>query len=323
VIESNSQLGSADKDPFSVGVRAARMRTVDRFRLQCFVALAEELHFHRAAERVHLSQPAMSQQVRTLERELGVQLAHRTKRTVVLTPAGEVFLREARKTLRQIDQAVSLAQRTDRGEIGQLTVGVTSPGLYVMFPETVRLFRAALPRVGVIVRELTTAEQEKALRAGDIDVGLIHPPLDDIELTAEEVARVPFQLALPDDHRLAGNESLELAELAGEPFVIFPREIAPQLYDMIISLCRDAGFTLEIAMEAYPAQSIIALVSSGVGLGFIAGEMQRQKRPGVVYRPLRGAGPQLSLGVAHHPDGVSPATGAFVDAARAAGRNVR
>jgi DNA-binding transcriptional LysR family regulator len=298
------------------------MPAVDRFRLECFVALAEELHFHRAAERCHVSQPAMSQQVRTLERELGVQLAHRTKRTVVLTAAGEVFLREARRTLRQLDLAVSLAQRTDRGEIGQLTVGVTSPGLYVMFPETVRRFRAALPRVGVIVRELTTAEQEKALRAGDIDVGLVHPPLDDGGLSAEEVARVPFQLALPDDHRLAGHGSLELAELAGERFVIFPRQIAPQLYDAIISMSRAAGFTLEIAMEAYPAQSIIALVSSGVGLGFIAGEVQRLNRPGVVYRPLRG-GPQLSMGVAHHPDGVSPAVGAFVEAARAAGREVR
>jgi DNA-binding transcriptional LysR family regulator len=296
---------------------------VDRFRLECFVALAEELHFHRAAERCHVSQPAMSQQVRTLERELGVQLAHRTKRTVVLTPAGEVFLREARKTLRQLELAVSLAQRTDRGEIGQLTVGVTSPALYVLFPEVVRLFRAALPRVGVIVRELTTAEQEKHLRAGDIDVGLIHPPLDDTGLHAEEVARVPFHLALPDGHPLARSGSLELADLAGERFVMFPRQIAPQLYDTILSLCQDAGFTLEIAMEAYPAQSIIALVGSGVGLGFIAGEMQRLNRPGVAYRPLRGAGPQLGVGVAHHPDGMSPAVEAFVRAARTAGRAAR
>jgi DNA-binding transcriptional LysR family regulator len=296
---------------------------VDRFRLECFVALAEELHFHRAAERCHVSQPAMSQQVRTLERELGVQLAHRTKRTVILTPAGEVFLREARKTLRQIDLAVSLAQRTDRGEIGQLTVGVTSPGLYVLFPETVRLFREALPRVGVIVRELTTAEQEKALRAGDIDVGLVHPPLDDPGLRTEEVASAAFHLALPDGHPLARQESPALADLAGEHFVMFPRQIAPQLYDTIVSLCQDAGFSLEIAMEAYPAQSIIALVGSGIGLGFIAGEMQRLDRPGVTYRPIRGPGPHLDLGVAHHPDGVSPAVEAFVEAARTAGRDVR
>jgi DNA-binding transcriptional LysR family regulator len=295
---------------------------MDRFRLECFVALAEELHFHRAAERCHVSQPAMSQQVRNLERELGVQLAHRTKRTVSLTPAGEVFLREARKTLRQLDLAVSLAQRTDRGEVGQLTVGVTSPALYVLFPEAARMFREALPRVGVIVRELTTAEQEKALRAGDIDVGLVHPPLDDTGLSTEEVARAAFHLALPDGHPLARHASLSLTDLAGERFVIFPRQIAPQLYDTIISLCQDAGFSLEIAMEAYPAQSIIALVGAGVGLGFIAGEMQRLNRPGVAYRPIRGPGPHLSLGVALHPDGVSPAVETFVEAARAAGRSV-
>ncbi|OZM80831.1 LysR family transcriptional regulator [Pseudonocardia sp. MH-G8] len=296
---------------------------MDRFRLECFVALAEELHFHRAAERCHVSQPAMSQQVRNLERELGVQLAHRTKRTVILTPAGEVFLREVRRTLRQMDIAVSLAQRTDRGEIGQLTVGVTSPALFVLFPEAARLFREALPRVGVIVRELTTAEQEKALRAGDIDVGLVHPPLDDAGLRTEEVARAAFQLALPDGHRLAHGEPPALADLADEQFVIFPREIAPQLYDTIISLCQDAGFSPRIAMQAYPAQSIIALVGSGVGLGFIAGEMQRLNRPGVIYRPIRGPGPHLALGVAHHPDGVSPAVDAFVEAARTAGRHVR
>jgi DNA-binding transcriptional LysR family regulator len=177
--------------------------------------------------------------------------------------------------------------------------------------------------VGVIVHELTTAEQEKALRAGDIDVALVHPPLDDAGLRTEEVARAAFHLALPDGHPLARHESLSLADLADEHFVIFPREIAPQLYDTIISLCQDAGFSLDIAMEAYPAQSIIALVSSGIGLGFIAGAMQRLNRPGVAYRPIHGPGPHLNLGVAHHPDGVSPAVKAFVEAARAAGRNVR
>lgn len=296
---------------------------MDRFRLECFVALAEELHFHRAAERCHISQPAMSQQLRRLEKELDVQLAHRTKRNVTLTRAGEVFLVEARKTIRQMNLAASLAQRTDRGEVGQLTVGSTSPALYVLFPEVVALFRTQLPNVGLVVRELTTAEQERALRLGDIDVGLVHPPLDDPALGTEEVGRPPFQLALPANHPLAERESVALAELAGERFVIFPREIAPRLYDKLISLCQDAGFSLDIAMEAYPAQSIIALVSAGVGLGFIASEAQRLARPGVVYRPIRGPRPYLSLGVAYHPDGMPPAVRAFLAAARGAGRKVR
>jgi DNA-binding transcriptional LysR family regulator len=296
---------------------------MDRFRLECFVALAEELHFHRAAERCRISQPAMSQQIRRLEKELDVQLAHRSKRTVSLTRAGEVFLAEAHKTIRQMDHAASLARRTDRGEVGQITVGATAPALYVLLPEVLALFRERLPKVGVLVRELTTAEQERALRLGDIDVGLVHPPLDDPTLAAEEVGRPPFQLALPEGHRLAGRAAVSLAELAGERFVIFPRQIAPRLYDTLIALCQDAGFSLEIAMEANPAQSIIALVSAGVGLGFIASEAQRLARAGVVYRPIRGPRPLLSLGVAYHPDGVPPAVRAFLATAREAGRGVR
>jgi DNA-binding transcriptional LysR family regulator len=296
---------------------------MDRVTLDCFVALAEELHFHRAAERCHMSQPAMSQQIRKLEHELDVQLAHRNKRSVSLTRAGEVFLQEARKTIRQMNLAVSLAQRTDRGEIGQLTVGVTGPALYVVFPEVAALLRRRLPHVGLVVRELTTAEQERALRLGDIDVGIVHPPLDDPALAAELVATPPFQIALPSEHPLADHETLTLADLATERFVLFPRQIAPQLYDMLISLCQDAGFSPEIAMEAHPAQSIIALVGAGMGVGFIASEAQRLARAGVVYRPIRGPRPTLGLGVAYHPDGRPPAVEAFLDAAREAGRRVR
>jgi DNA-binding transcriptional LysR family regulator len=296
---------------------------MDRFGLQCFVALAEELHFHRAAERCHISQPAMSQQIVRLERELDVRLAHRSKRSVALTRAGEVFLEQARRTLRQMDLSVTLAQRTDRGEIGQLTVGVTSPALYVMFPEVAAVFRRRLPGMGLVVRELTTAEQERALRIGDIDVGLVHPPLDDPRIATEEVARPPFHVALPAGHRLCTQEEVEIADLAREGLVMFPRQIAPQLYDTIVTLCQDAGFSPTIAMEAHPAQSIIALVSAGVGIGFIASQAQRLARDGVVYRPIRGPKPLLGLGVAYHRDGMLPAVEAFLHAAREAGRGIR
>ncbi|MGI5129801.1 LysR family transcriptional regulator [Pseudonocardia sp. CA-107938] len=296
---------------------------MDRTALDCFIALAEELHFHRAAERCHMSQPAMSQQIRKLEHELDVRLAHRTKRVVSLTPAGEVFLTEARKTVRQMELAAELAQRTDRGEIGQLTVGVTAPALFVVFPEIARRFRQLLPHVGLVVRELTTAEQERSLMRGDIDVGIIHPPLDEAALHSEQIGRVAYQLAIPQDHRLARRESVTLADLEGEPIVIFPRQIAPQIYDTVLALCQDAGFTAKIAMEAFPAQSIIALVASGVGMGFIASETQRLARTGVVYRPITGPAPHLSVGVAYHVDGVAPAAQTFLAAAREAGAAIR
>jgi DNA-binding transcriptional LysR family regulator len=184
-----------------------------------------------------------------------------------------------------MELAAELAQRTDRGEIGPLTVGVTAPALFVVFPEIARRFRRLLPHVGLVVRELTTAEQERSLVRGDIDVGIIHPPLDEPVLRTEQIGRVACQLAQPEEHRLAQHGSVTLADLDGEPVVIFPRQIAPQIYDTVLALCQDAGFNLKIAMEAFPAQSVIALVASGVGLGFIASETQRLARAGVVYRP--------------------------------------
>jgi DNA-binding transcriptional LysR family regulator len=292
---------------------------MDRSGLECFVALAEELHFGRAADRCHISQSAMSQQIRRLEHLLDVRLAHRNKRVVSLTRAGEVFLVEARKTLQQMDDATSMARRTDRGEVGQLRLGVTAPALYVIYPEIAALFRAALPNVGVIVREMTTAEQERALRRGDLDVGLIHPPLDDPDLAVDVVGSAPFHVALPVGHPLTARETLTLADLEGYAAVIFPRQIAPQLYDTVLLLCQEAGFTLTIAMEAFPAQSIIALVAAGAGVGFIASETQRLERAGVTYRPIRGPRPELAVGIAYHADETAPSVRTFVSLAREAG----
>ncbi|MDV3127539.1 LysR family transcriptional regulator [Mycobacterium sp. 21AC1] len=296
---------------------------MDRTGLEYFVALAEELHFARAAERCHISQPAMSQQIRRLEQAIGVRLAHRNKRMVSLTPAGIAFLGEARKMLRQMSEAADMAVRVDRGEIGQLRLGVTAPALYVVYPEIAALFRTAHPDIGVLVQEMTTAEQERALQVGDLDIGLIHPPLEGGGLAVQEIGRAPFHVALPSDHRLTAAKSLELGDLADEQAVIFPRQIAPQLYDTVLRQCQEAGFTLKIAMEAFPAQSIIALVAAGVGIGFIASRTQRLDRHGVTYRPIRGPHPQLSIGVAYHTDGTTPAVLAFLAAARTAGRAMR
>jgi DNA-binding transcriptional LysR family regulator len=296
---------------------------VDRVGLECFVALAEELHFGRAAERCHLSQPAMSQQIKRLEQRLDVRLAHRNKRMVSLTRAGQVFVTEARKMLRHMDDAAALALRTDRGEVGQLRLGVTAPALFVVYPEIATLFRERLAGVGLVVRDMTTAEQEHALRRGDLDVGLVHPPLDDPGLAVEEIGRAPFHIALPVGHPLTRHTSLELGDLEREQVVIFPREIAPQLYDTVLQLCLEAGFSLRISMEAHPAQSIIALVAAGVGIGFIASETQRIDRAGVTYRPIRGPGPELRIGVAYHADEAAPSVAAFLAVAREAGRTMR
>lgn len=296
---------------------------MDRRRLQSFVALSEELHFHRAAARCHMTQPALSQQLQQLEAELQVQLVHRNKRRVSLTRAGEIFQVEARKILRQMDQAAQLARQTDRGEIGQMSVGVTAPALYIVFPEIMHRFRAVLPNVGVNVHIMTTAEQEAALRSGAIEVGIFHPPLDDESLSSHLIARIRFNLVLSDRNPLAARPSLRLEDLSKQRFIIFPRVIGPRLYDEIITLCQQAGFSPEVILEVTPAQSIIAMTAADYGIGLIASSLQQFDRPGVVYRPLEGPAPYLTLGLAYNRDDTSPAIRTFLDVAIAVGREVQ
>jgi DNA-binding transcriptional LysR family regulator len=296
---------------------------VDRRRLECFLALAEELHFHRAAVRCHMTQPALSQQLRALEDQLQVQLVFRNKRRVALTRPGVVFLDEVRKILRDMDLAIALARRTDKGEVGQLRIGVTAPALYIVFPEIVRAFSDRLPDVGVIVQEMTTSQIEQALRAGTIQLGVVHPPLEDASLACKVIATTAFNIVLSDRNPLAKRRKLSLKDLANEQFIIFPRVIGPQLYDHIISLCQAEGFSPKVILETTPAQSIIAMAAADFGIGFIASEYQRLDRPGVVYRKLDGVTPYLSLGVACQPDDASPAVKTFLAVAERVGKSVR
>ncbi|MEJ1975144.1 MAG: LysR substrate-binding domain-containing protein [Acetobacteraceae bacterium] len=252
---------------------------MDPRRLTCFVALAEELHFRRAAERCHITQPALSQQLKTLEDELQVQLVYRTKRQVSLTHAGEVFLEQARTLLSLGEQAVQLTQRAARGEIGQLTIGVTAPALFIVFPEIARWFRQHLPGVTLQAFEMTTAEQEIALKSGRIEAGIVHPPLDDGTLACAAIADVVFKLVLSDQNPLARRPALHLRDLADEHFILFPRSIGPRLYDTIIALCRNAGFSPQIILEASPAQ-----VDHRPGRGRLRGGLDRLPPPAI--RPV-------------------------------------
>lgn len=270
-----------------------------------------------------MTQPALSQQLQQLEAELQVQLVHRNKRRVSLTRAGETFLQEARKILRQMEHATLLARQTDRGEVGQLSVGMTAPALYIVFPEIMHGFRTELPNVGVNVHVMTTSEQEAALRSGSIDVGIFHPPLDDQSLSSSPIASMRFNVVLSDQNPLASRPSLRLEDLSRERFIIFPRVIGPRLYDEIISLCQQAGFSPEVILEASPAQSIIALAAANFGIGLIASRLQQFDRPGVVYRPLDGPAPRLTLGVAYQGDDTSPAIRTFLNVAAAIGKTVQ
>lgn len=294
---------------------------MDRRRLASFLILAEELHFGRAAARCHISQPALSQQLAQLEAELGVTLLSRSRRHVALTRAGAVFAAEAARIVRSIDDAAALARRAAAGLAGRLVVGATPPALFLVLPEIVTAFAAAAPEAEVAVRPMSTAEQEQALGRGEIDVGIVHPPLEDPGLACRDIATLPFDVVLSERNPLARSPALRLRDLAGERFILFPRQVGPQLYDQVIALCRQEGFSPREIQEASPAQSIIGLAACNLGVGFIASRLQHYDRPGVVYRRLEGPAPAFTLGVAHRPE-PTRAVELFVETARRVGAEV-
>lgn len=296
---------------------------MDQRRLQCFIVLAEELNFRRAADRCHISQPGLSQLLRQLEDELQVQLFYRDRRNVSLTPAGELFRQEAYKLLLQMTDIVDRARQIERGAIGELTIGATATALFVILPEITRRFAKALPKVALTIRSMTTADQERALRRGDIQVGLVHPPLEDTALVCRVISAIPFDVVLSDENPLSKKAVLTLKDLAQETFILFPRAVGPRLYDEIIALCHQEGFSPRKIIEAAPAQSIVAMAACNMGIGFVASRLQHYARPLATYRRLRGPGPRLTLGVIRASERISPTVEKFVDIATTVGASLR
>jgi DNA-binding transcriptional LysR family regulator len=258
--------------------------------LRYFVAVAEELHFSRAAARLNIAQPPLSRQIRDLERELGAELLERVKRRVQLTPAGRAFLPEARLTLTQAERARRTAQRAARGEIGRLRVGFVEAATFSgILPDVLRFFRKHYPDVALELFELSSLQQAEALREGRIDVGLLHSPPPDAEqwLQVERILRDPLVAALPLGHRLARRARLTLRALAPEPLLLFPRQNGPALYDRIIAAYRAAGFSPSVVQEAAQMHTLAGLVAAGLGVALVPGSIVRLRRPGVVYRPVR------------------------------------
>ena len=254
--------------------------------LRYFIAVAEELNFTRAAEKLHIAQPPLSQQIQHLEAELGFQLFRRTKRTVHLTAAGQVFFEEAGKILQQVDRAIQLGRQTSRGELGQLTIGFVSSSAHNVVPAILQAFRTRCPAVKLELHELTTNEQLQRLRFGQIDIGFVRPPVEEEGINSEIVFREPLIAALPETHHLADRPQVELRQLSTEPFILFPRSQAPGLYDLIVSLCQQAGFSPIAAQEAIQMQTIVSLVAAEMGVAIVPASMQNFQRSGVVYKAL-------------------------------------
>jgi DNA-binding transcriptional LysR family regulator len=287
-------------------------RGVKLQQLRYFIAVAEELHFGRAASRLRMAQPPLSRQIRELEEELGVRLFNRTKRQVGLTDAGRVLLDEARAALAHVDRAADAVRRAGQGEIGQLVLGVVPTVDSEVFARILRDFVRRYPRVQVVVQSLSTSAQIQGLRAGHLGAGLVRLPVHDDALTAKLVSREPLMVALPAGHPLARSSRLSLVAVANERLVIFPRQLAPGYYDTIVSLFQQAGLRLRIGHETEHAQVILGLVAGGFGVSLVPGSIRNLRLRGVVYRELAGRLPLVETAVAYRRNDPSEVLSAFL-----------
>jgi DNA-binding transcriptional LysR family regulator len=284
--------------------------------LHYFIAVAEELHFSRAAERLHISQPPLSQQIRDLEEELGVTLLERTKRQVHLTEAGKVFLERSYRVLAQLEQAVEATQRIGRGEVGRLAIGFVDSATYTLLPDLLRVFRAQFPAVELRLHELTTAQQIQALHQNQIDVGVVRSAISEPGLSVECLLQESLVLALPESHSLSAQTTVSVSTLADESFILFPAKLGPVFYEQIIQICQQAGFRPKVAQEAVQMQTIISLVAAGLGIAFVPASMQNFHRSGVIYRPLQEQIPKTGLYLTWRQHDSSPVIRAFLSLAQ-------
>jgi DNA-binding transcriptional LysR family regulator len=293
-------------------------RALDLKTLNCFVTIAEELHFRHAAARLNMTQPSLTARIQGLEREIDAKLFDRDRRGVQLTASGRAFLDHARAAVLSGKEAVSSAQRAASGEIGHLRFGFTGLTSYAGMPELIRRFKRAYPDVAIELIHLATADLEIALLKGEVDIALLHPPLTKSVLAQKEVEPDPLVVALPASHKLAKLSIVPLEKLAGEPFLICPRSSGPFLYDQIILACHRVGFSPSIVQEATFMTTIIGLVAAGIGCGLVPRSLQVIRRPGVTFRPLAGKHKlQLATALAWRDGEISPVTGRMLHIAGA------
>ncbi|ARN46461.1 LysR substrate-binding domain-containing protein [Pseudomonas aeruginosa] len=284
--------------------------------LRYFIAVAEELHFGRAAERLGISQPPLSQQIQALEEEIGARLFERTNRRVELTDAGRLFLDESRQVLAQVDKAVLLARRAHLGELGELKIGFTSSAPFTStIPSSIHAFRKAYPDVHLDLQEMSSRQVLKALLEESLQVGVIRPLALPDAVHWVELFREPLVAVLRADHPLAAGseDGLAIAALAEEPFVFFPRSYGTGLYDQVIALARQAGFSPRIAQEASEAMTIIGLVSAGLGVSILPASFRRTRVDGVVYRTLSDPEATTAVWLVRRQNEGSPLALSFID----------
>lgn len=264
--------------------------------LRCFVAVADELHFGRAAARLNMTQPPLSRQIQLLEHALGAQLLDRANRRVRLTPLGRTFLPQAQRLLQFAEGAVESIQRAARGDAGTVTIGFTAASGYDFLPHVIHKLRTRLPEVSFVLKEAVTARQLEALASGRLDIALVRPPVSPTRYSSKVVLREPMILALPAEHRMAGQEVIDLADLGDEPVIGYSAGEARYFHDLVHRLFVGAGGVPNLVQQVSQIHSVLALVRTGLGVALVPEAARRLGFDGVVYRnlaPLAGNGAEL------------------------------
>ena len=272
---------------------------MDIKRLRYFVAVAEEQHFGKAADRLHMAQSPVSQQIRRLEAELGVELFHRTTRRVELSIPGKLLLNRARTILAAVDLAAEDCRRAGAGEIGRLSVGFTGSTTYAVLPRVTKAIRRALPGVELELHgEMITPAQVEGLLSGALDLSFLRPPVRSRQLTVEVIHDEPLVAVVPAGHRLSEADMVAVEDLADEPFVAYASDLGSVLRERVEEACGEQGFVPEVAMEVTGTATLVSFVAAGIGVSLVPESVTGMTVSGAVYRPLVGAVPRAQIAVA-------------------------
>jgi DNA-binding transcriptional LysR family regulator len=274
--------------------------------LRYFIAVAEEMHFGRAARRLNVAQPALSRQIVQLELALAAQLFDRARSQIRLTAAAEALLPHARDILYRIDQAGAIARRAADGGTGVLNIGFVGSATYSVLPDILKVYRAAYPSVELVLHAMNTSELRQALVERRIDAAFARPSIKDAEVVNETILIEPLIVALPDDDPLASEAVIPLEALRARAFVLYPRHPRPSFADRIIEICEASGFSPAVAQETMELQTALGLVAVGVGVSLVPASVERSHRHGVAYRPLETPGPTTDLSLSYRDDNNSP-----------------
>jgi len=285
--------------------------------LKYFVTLCDELHFGRAATRLHIVQPALSQQIQRLERELGVTLLWRNKREVRVTEAGAVLYERAKPILEEVDRAAEDTKRAARGAYGRLALGFVSLATNSVLPDVLRAYLARYPEVHLDLHEATTTDQLARLHARTLDIGFIRLPIHEPDIVTETVLREPIVALLPASHRLARSSALDLTELAEDPFILVPQAVEPMVYAHYIAQCEAAGFVPQVVYETERIMTVVALVAAGVGVSLIPESAAKLGANDTIAVPVRNLQP-LELAAAMPEERAAASVGPFLDVMREA-----